>query len=253
MAKDKEEKGLVPVGDMSNLPAEVKEMYAEDSKENLENVNDSFHRLSTKGSRFKINGELAGREGIEFQAVILREMPVNVFYKGAYDPNNVEMPDCFSVGGLNPDLSVKDPCSTSCIGCPNNNFNTGTDAEGNPSGGKACNNTRRLILTVPGIELPVMLSIPPSSLGAFNDYLKLLATKKIPLAALVTKITFDQDSEFPRPIFEMGSLLDTETYKEMRVLRNSDEIEKVLNSFSTGEKTDSEPKSGDAEVTDDKM
>lgn len=246
----KDEAAIVPVEDMSNLPAETKEMYAEDSKENLENINDSFHKLSISGSRFKINGESAGREGIEFSGVILRELPVNTFYEGKYDPDNVELPDCFSVGGLMPDSSVKAPCSDSCVGCPNNEWDTGTNAKGEPSG-KACSNSRRIIITVPGVPLPIMMSVPPSALGNFNDYLKMLSRKNFPLAAVVTKITFDQNSDYPKPIFNMAELLDTEIYKEMRTLRKSEAIEKVLYSFSTGEKTDSESSSGDAESKGD--
>lgn len=251
MSKDKtkEETALVPTDSMDNLPAEVQEMYAEDSKENLENINDGFHKLSISGSRFKINGEPAGREGIEFSGVVLRELPVNTFYKGKYDPDNVDLPDCFSVGGMNPDSSVKEPCSTSCVGCPNNEWDTGTNAKGEPSG-KACSNSRRIIIVVEGVPLPIMMSVPPSALGNFNDFLKLLASKKLPLAAVVTKITFDPNSDFPKPIFDVVSLLDTETYKEMRTLRKSEAIEKVLYSFSTGEKSESSSESAEVSGND---
>lgn len=246
--KTKEETGLVPVDDMSNLPAEVQEMYAEDSKENLENVSDSFHKLSIKGGRFTINGQPAGREGIEFSAVILKEVPVKTFYEGKYNPDNVELPRCFSVGGLSPDSSVKEPCAESCVGCPNNEWDTGTNAAGEPSG-KACSDTRRLVMVVEGIDLPLVMSVPPTALKGFNDHLKLLASKKIPLAAVVTKMTFDPSSDFPKPLFDIGSLLDTETYKEMRTLRKSEATEKVLYSFSTGEKAETESaEAGDGEA-----
>ena len=91
MAK-KDETSIVPTDSMDNLPAKAREMYAEDAKENLENVTDSFHPLSIKGGRFNINGEMAGRDGIAFTGVILREAPVNMFYVNGYDPDSPTPP-----------------------------------------------------------------------------------------------------------------------------------------------------------------
>lgn len=240
---------------LAELTDEQKAMYEEDSKENLVNIDDAFYQLSIKGSRFRIDNEFVGDNGLEFTGVIIREVPMNIFYRGKYDPENTEKPDCFSVGGLKPDSSVENPCHTNCADCPNNQWDTGTNAKGEPSG-KACSNKRKVVISVPGMEMPIVLSIPATSLQNFNGYLKKLSRQEpsMPLAAVATTISFDPaTTDFPRLTFDIAGILSPGGYKEMKELRSSEAIEKVLYSFSSEDKSKDEEKGSGAEVKSDQM
>jgi len=221
-----------------NLPAvpkELAEQFAEDAQENMQNVKDAFFRVSIKGGRFKVGEDLIGNEGISFEAVILREVPVNIFYLSKYDPAKPVNPDCWSLGGMEPDAAVEHKQSNSCITCKNNRFGTGTDQEGKRSRGKACRNARRLVLQVEGVDFPVLMSIPPTCIKPFNQYLKMLTSNvpPVPMFAVKTLFKFDTSSQYPRPLMEFSEMLTAPDYLEIREYRMGADAENALNAFAS--------------------
>lgn len=103
--------------------------------------------ISYDGASFP-NGEMA--------CIILDGMFENVFYEGPYDPSNPRPPVCFAYSfadrgeGMTPhELSSKRQCDN-CKACPKNQWGSGKKADGTPSKGKACKNTRRLAIIPAG-------------------------------------------------------------------------------------------------------
>jgi hypothetical protein len=211
------------------------EQFTEDAQENMTNVKDAFFRVSIRGGRFKVGEDIIGDNGISFEAIILREVPVNIFYLTKYDPSKPVNPDCWSLGGMEPDAAVEHKQNDSCVSCPNNRYGTGTDQEGKRSRGKACRNSRRLVLNVEGVDFPVLMSLPPTAIKAFNQYLKMLTSNvpPVPMFGVRTHFTFDTSSEFPKPLMEFHSILTAAEYLEIREYRMGADAENALNAFAS--------------------
>ena len=227
-----------PQASSSNLPAVPKEMaeqFTEDAQENLANVRDAFHRVSIKGGRFKVGEDLIGNDGISFEAIILREIPVNIFYLSKYDPSKPVNPDCWSLGGIAPDVACAHIQSPECAPCKQNQFGTGTDQDGKRSKGKACRNARRLVLLVDGVDLPVLMSLPPTTIKTFNQYLKMLTSNvpPVPMFAVRTRFKFDTTAEYPKPLMEFAEMLTAADYLEVREYRHSLEVAQALNAYAS--------------------
>lgn len=221
-----------------NLPAVPKELalqFAEDALENMANVHDAFFRVSIRGGRFKVGNDLIGNEGISFEAIILRETPVNIFYISKYDEANPVNPDCWSLGGMEPDVACEKIQNDSCVTCVNNRFGTGTDQEGKRSRGKACRNARRLVLKVEGVDFPVLMSLPPTTIKPFNQYLKMLTSNvpPVPMFAVKTHFEFDTTAQYPKPQMEFKEMLSAADYLNIREYRISAEVESALNAYAS--------------------
>ncbi len=63
-----------------------------------------------------------------------------------------------------------------CSSCPYNEWGSAIDEAGNRRKGKACKEQRRIFMMVPGYHLPVVLTLPPTSIKVWDDYCSALAT-----------------------------------------------------------------------------
>jgi len=129
--------------------------------------------------------ELPGEDGEpipvpEFSAVILYHHPLNVYYKTAYQGGNAP-PDCFAVDGK---LGVKQETGEVCCcdSCPLNEFGSADDGFG-----KACQNRRHLYILREGECLPMLLSLPATSLTAMREYTKTLLRTRCSSDTVVTR------------------------------------------------------------------
>src|SRR3990172_31347 len=235
-----------PIGAPLTLSPEMAAMFAAASKENLAHVNDAFYRLSIQGARYKVEGKLIGNEGIRFEAIIAQILPVNLFFKAKFDPATPTPPDCFSYGGVTPDPSVATKESDTCAGCPQNQYGSAKDENGKAKKGKACGNTHRLVLKVEGVELPVLLSLPPTSTKSFNQYLKQLTSLAGggPYFRLEGEGAFDSGVQYPKPIMQGKSVItDPAAVKEILEYRASAPVLNAIKAFASGEEatTSSDP------------
>jgi hypothetical protein len=96
--------------------------------------------------------------------IILHHHPVNTYWEHAFDGTN-NVPDCSSFDGKT-GLDIKTGEIRTCATCPFNQF--GSSGKGN---GKACKNGHRVYLLRSGEPLPIILTLPPTSLKALKDYL----------------------------------------------------------------------------------
>jgi hypothetical protein len=63
-----------------------------------------------------------------------------------------------------------------CSSCPYNEWGSAVDEAGNRRKGKACKEQRRIFMMVPGYQLPIVLTLPPTSISVWDDYCSALAT-----------------------------------------------------------------------------
>lgn len=224
MAKKKDELATKEPAELA-VPEALQAIYDEagGGSENLEHVDNPFFVISTLNGRFNIEGERIGANGDSFDAVIAHLATCNAFYADKYDPNTPSPPDCASVGGVEPDSSSKSPQSKLCATCEHMKWGTAIGPDGQPSRGRKCRQSKRLVLHYPNVDLPCLLSIPPTSLKTLEKYLKLLSTKipgGIPVWGVVTAFSFDPSASFVKLNIDVSELIqDVEKLTEIRALR----------------------------------
>lgn len=176
----------------------------------------SIPRISLKGKKFQfINGDEESKKSEEIYVSILAVEPegprmIKTFYKNGYNPNDTSPPDCSSSNGVAPDSWVSDPVSQSCSNCPKNVFGSATSPTGKKT--KACRDAKRLwVAKVDDLQGTVYgLNVPVTSLRDMADYGREIREMGAPLAAVVTKIYMDEDSEFPKLLFARAGFLNEE-------------------------------------------
>lgn len=73
-----------------------------------------------------------------------------------------------------------------CLDCPYNEFGSSTKG----TGGKACKNMIRLYMMVPGSPIPLLVSVPPTSMKNWQNYrINTLAAKGLKPVEVVTELT----------------------------------------------------------------
>ena len=212
------------------LPADLSDFFQAENglQDNLQYVDKPFFAISTNGKQFSIGGDkLIGDEGRTFDGHLLRICPIRGFYEEKYDPSNPTPPQCASIGGLVPDDSSREKQSPTCGTCKWNKWDTATGQDGKPSKGKACREHKRLVFNIPGVALPCLLSVPPTSQKAFSDFVKMatvLMDPAPPLWAYTIRVGFDRSPKlaFQKLTFEVISLeRDMNTLLTLKGLRNS--------------------------------
>jgi len=160
------EKALTVV-EQVNLPA-LNDDLAEVIAEEMNGLTIEFDRVripSGGGLAFEIPGDDPDNPELakEIVGVIVDQHPVNAYWAMKYSGEN-NPPDCSSMDGKEGVTSdgVKKPCNS----CPYNEW--GSDEDGR---GKACKNMRRIYILPEGEMFPLLLTLPPTSLKNFSNYL----------------------------------------------------------------------------------
>ena len=121
--------------------------------------------------------------------VILHHHAVNSYWPGEFDGSN-NVPDCSSADGKQ-GLDIKTGEVRDCSTCLFNQFGSSSKGNGN---GKACKNGHRIYLLRSGEVLPVLISLPPTSLRAFKDYVaKRLVVKGKRTSSVLTTIKLKRE------------------------------------------------------------
>lgn len=190
---------------MDNVPAYLQKYMIQNSAmtEAMSSVSTSVPRISLKGKKFQfINGDDESKKTSEIDVVIIGVTPegpgmIKTYYAEGYDPSNTTPPDCSSSDGIRPDSWVTEPVSDLCKSCPMNQFGSAKSASGKKA--KACKDSKRLWVIKPDDVIGTIyaLNVPVTSLKHMSEYGKAVGKAGFPLAAIITHITMDEDSEFP--------------------------------------------------------
>ena len=125
----------------------------------------------------------------ELIGVIVDHHPVNAWWEKKYDGSK-NPPDCSSLDGKF-GIDRRTGEKINCASCSKNQW--GSDPEG--SGGKWCKNMRRVYLMREGSPFPLLVTIPPTSLQNFGDFVaKKVIGKGITTIQILTKLTLKKDT-----------------------------------------------------------
>lgn len=150
-------------------------------KQEMANINDMVGQSGGTKMKVEPNGDFVLPDGSnlgnEVDVVVVDFVSYNRYYVGRYDPNDIKPPVCFAVGKLMseiaPSKNAPEPQNDLCSTCTMNQF--GSDANGGP--GKACKNTRDLVVIVSddleNPEAPLYtFSVAPTSIKMFDAFVK---------------------------------------------------------------------------------
>jgi hypothetical protein len=197
----------------------------------------SITRLSIKGSKFRLRrgDEETMLKLLEMNVVIVAFMPLGgvpakTFYETKYVEGEDSAPTCMSSDGIRPDAGVASPQSTTtCAVCPKNKWGSRITQDGKEA--KACSDTKVLYLLAPtadGIEDEVVqLRVPATSLRSLSKYASALKSRKFPVNAVITKLSF-ADTAHPQLEFNFGGWLSAEQFDKVKEISAGDTLAAVL-------------------------
>lgn len=249
-------------------------MQAMSASEMQANVGASYGVVSIKGRSFSIkyggqqtpitvnmNGTLYAAPFFDVVIPKAKAELSKTLYEGGYTEGSDEAPKCWSEDGVNPLSPIEnrpiDPrTGTACVDCrmcPMNQF--GSKITDNGSKGKACADTRKLIVVpmmptgqkdsqgnditvMDGENIkfggPMLLRVPAASLKAFAEYDSKLQQMGIPYFAVVTRLEFDPTVAYPKFVLRaMRTITEAEAAKVVE-LRDSLIVKQILESGQTG-------------------
>ena len=171
-----------------------------------------------------------GTPALELQGVLLSGKPTldRAYYIGKFDPNNTtpKAPDCTSDDGIRPKADSPLPQCEACAGCQHNQFGSAVNADGSPSKGKACRESKRIALFAFGGTFK--LKITGGSLGAWGKYVREAELRGIDLSTGITKMASDPSKKNTLQ-FNWGGYLQTEAQVTMiDNLKQSPEVADIV-------------------------
>lgn len=223
------------------VPQEVADFFKAEGggASNLDQISNPFFRMSTKGSRYRIGDRDIGNMGVQFFAHIIRATPIRGYYKEKWDPaKKATPPDCASVGGIYPDPQSPDKQSEKCATCLHNRFIKCTNDDGSITRRKTCREWRRLVLLLPGYDMPVNLAIPGTSIKYYEEFLKKCSAWEgvdggIPARYVEVEFFFN-DASFPSPNMREATVVEDLTkLQKIKMAYASDAYERAERAYAS--------------------
>ena len=121
----------------------------------------------------------------EIVGVILFSHKTNAYWAEKYGESDDVTPTCASMNGDEGTVTETQELLP-CDKCPNNQF-------GINGSGKACKNMRRLYIMRDGDMFPLILTLPPTSLGGYDKFRTKILLGRKPMQSVLVKITLKSD------------------------------------------------------------
>ncbi|OPY59142.1 MAG: hypothetical protein A4E55_00359 [Pelotomaculum sp. PtaU1.Bin035] len=208
------------------LPA-ITDEVREAMQEELEGVTLKFDRIkipSGGGLAFELPNEDDPEDPLTEKTVsgiILVHHPINAWWAKEYSGEK-NPPDCSSMDGrigIERETGRQIPC----VSCPKNQWGSAPPyKDGSTNNGKACKNMRRVYLLREGFMFPFLLTLPPTSLENFNEYLsKRIVQKGHRSFDVLSTVSLKKDKnkggiEYSKAAWSKPVPLDAETKKVAR-------------------------------------
>ena len=195
------------------------------------------HRISLRGGRFRelVNGEQVNVKSDGFiNVVVINAAKLSrTYYKGTYDAENPSAPTCWSPDTQTPSADVpKDQIQASrCMDCPQNIKGSGQGES------RACRFSQRLAILLEGqMGTVYQLQLPATSIfGEARDgnmgmqaYAKYLKAHKTPSIAVVTQMSFDENSDTPKLFFKAVRPLNEDELNQAVSMKDSEDAIKAI-------------------------
>lgn len=186
--------------------------------EEMEGLTIDFDRVripSGGGLVFEVPGDDPDNPDMvkELVGVIVDHHPVNAYWAVKYSGEN-NPPDCSSMDGK--EGVDRDGNRRPCNSCPYNEW--GSDEDGR---GKACKNMRRIYILREGEMFPLLLTLPPTSLKNFSNYMaKRIIGKGRRSYNVLTKVSLKKAVSsggitYSQASFSLAGILSEEDAKKM--------------------------------------
>lgn len=213
----KTEAAALAVIENFDLPVLSDDMAAAMAEE-MDGLQLSFPRIkipSGGGLAFEVPGDDPENPDAEKEivGVIVDHHPVNAYWQDKYSGAN-NPPDCASMDGK---IGVdQDGNRKPCNSCPMNEWGTAEDGRG-----KACKNMHRVYILREGEMLPLLLTLPPTSLKNLSDYLGLrIVSKGLRSYGVVSKVSLKKAQNagginYSQAVFSLAGKLSPEQTKAM--------------------------------------
>lgn len=192
------------------LPEEIVVTMAEE----MDGLGDlfDFDRIkipSGGGLAFELPSEDEENPDVEKEVigVIVDHHPINAYWPAKYEGAN-QAPECSSMDGKT------GTCGKACKTCPHNQF-------GSDGNGKACKNMHRIYILQEGQMFPMLLTLPPSSLKNFSNFImKQVVMKGRKSTGVVVKVTLKKATNangivYSQAVFSVNNVLDMQDAEQM--------------------------------------
>ena len=195
------------------------------------------HRISLRGGRFRelVNGEQVNVKSDGFlNVVVINAAKLSrTYYKGAYDAENPSAPTCWSPDTQTPSADVPKAQiqASRCMDCPQNIKGSGQGES------RACRFSQRLAILLEGqMDTVYQLQLPATSIfGEARDgnmgmqaYAKYLKAHKTPSIAVVTQMSFDENSDTPKLFFKAVRPLNEDELNQAVSMKDSEDAIKAI-------------------------
>lgn len=117
------------------------------------------------------------------EGIILMAQDHRVYYRSSYGGGN-EVPDCASADAL---IGIGDPGGL-CQNCPNAKWGSALRQDGTKGRGQACSLRKQLVFLRPDEYFPMLIDLPPSSLGGLKQYMVSLTGRGMKYYQVITSI-----------------------------------------------------------------
>ncbi len=246
----------------SNVPAHARNVKSKAMQAMAGGLQGGFgNRISLRNSKFRFiqSGSDIGANPEPTLDVVVFAMANNVqrlYYAGAYDPNSKEKPTCFSMDGKTPSDESVQKQSPQCATCPQNV--KGSGRQGNT---KACAYKKRVVVLSPDdLEGPMYAldvnamsmfgeQMESKNLYSFKGYYEKLVAHNMDIAAIVTKLSFDDAASVPKLHFSPIRALTAEEFAMVQQRMDDPEVDRVLADMTNEAETEDAPASPPKQVT----
>ena len=180
--------------------------------------------------------DFASEEAREVEAVILGWRDGRTYWAASYeDSGGGTPPDCSSTDGI----EGRGNPGGACASCRFNQWGSATKGSG-----KACRESRPILLAMPGQLLPALLVVPPSSLKKLRNYMLGLTSARRPYWSVLTRLSLEADKsatgiKYSKMKFALAQGLDELLTARFRAL--SEQFAPVLEAVSVDRQDVDEP------------
>jgi hypothetical protein len=130
--------------------------------------------ITFKNANLKVDGQPVPNNAADVR--VLAAIPERAWYDGPYDPDNAQVPACYSLDDDSPHPDSSNPQADKCMDCAKNKWGTAPARPGSsvPGKGKACKEGARVIVVPANVALKTApmytAKVPVTSLSAVQNY-----------------------------------------------------------------------------------
>tara|TARA_R110000803_G_scaffold33099_3_gene72572 strand:- start:759 stop:1667 length:909 start_codon:yes stop_codon:yes gene_type:complete len=213
----------------------------------LQGVNDNLlsgsgggstnRRISIKGGKFReiVNGEQVNVSKSDTMNIVIVDAAsiARTFYAGEYNPEKIAPPTCWSHDTQTPadEVAEDQRQAKRCMDCKQN-------VKGSGSGNsRACRYSQRLAVAIEGqFDKIYQLQLPATSIFGearsgkmpLQAYARFLQAHNTPAVAIVTQMSFDENSEVPKLAFKALRALEENELETIVELKKHADTKKAI-------------------------